>query len=77
VRRHSRIVAPDLLQPHLPRHRPLAGAVEIAQDQGLLLGEADLVALGIEKELELGRKVYGPMVKIASSLASCWRTQHA
>jgi hypothetical protein len=35
----------------LTRHRPLARAVEVAQDRGLLLGEADLVALGVEKEL--------------------------
>src|SRR4029077_7222101 len=52
VRRPSRIVAPDLLQQRLPRHRPLAGAVEIAQDRGLLLGEPDqLVAVGVKEQL--------------------------
>ena len=39
------IVAPDFLQQRLARDRPLAGAIEIAQDRGLLLGETDLVAL--------------------------------
>src|SRR5215471_6667988 len=45
------IVAPDFLQQHLARDRPLAGAIEVAQDCGLLLGQADLVALGMEQEL--------------------------
>src|ERR1700726_1845924 len=48
VRGDARIVAPDLLQQHLARYRPLAGAIEIAQDRGLLFGEPNLVALGIE-----------------------------
>src|SRR5579862_5390063 len=45
------IVAPNLPQQGLARHRPLPGAIEVAQDRGLLLGQADLVALGIEQEL--------------------------
>src|SRR5262245_19727212 len=45
------IVAPDLLQERLARHRLLSGAVEIAQDLRLLLGEADLAAPGMEQHL--------------------------
>src|ERR1700728_246247 len=51
VRRHARIVAPNLLEQRFTRHRPLAGPVEITQDRRLLLGETDLVALGVEQEL--------------------------
>src|ERR1039458_9385843 len=57
VRGDSRVVAPDLLQQRLPRYRPLAGAVEVAQDRGLLLGQADLAALGIEQQLRAFRQV--------------------
>src|SRR3954470_13174345 len=47
----ARIVAPDLLQQRLARHRPLPGAVEIAQDRSFLLGQADLAALGTHQQL--------------------------
>src|SRR5258708_35806204 len=33
-----------------------------------------LLPLGLSRIFELGRNVYGPMVKPASSLASCWRS---
>jgi hypothetical protein len=51
VRGDSRVVGPDFLQKRLPRCRPLADAVEAAQDRGLLLGQADLATLGIEQQL--------------------------
>ena len=57
VRGHPRIVTPDLLQQRFARHRPLPGAIEIAQDRGLLLGQPDLVALGLSRSFELGRNV--------------------
>src|SRR6202030_1433331 len=44
------IVPPHFLQQDLARDRPSARAIEIAQDRGLLLGQAHLVALGIDKE---------------------------
>src|SRR5271155_2411743 len=47
---HSRIVAPNLLQQRLARNRLLTGAVEIAQDRGFLLGQADFAALVAEQE---------------------------
>src|SRR5262249_2501387 len=47
----ARIVAPHFLQQDLARDRTLAGAIEVAQDRGLLFGEPDLVALGIHQEL--------------------------
>jgi hypothetical protein len=51
VRGDSRVVGPDFLQKRLRRYRPLADAVEVAQDRGLLLGQADLATLGIEQQL--------------------------
>ena len=33
-----------------------------------------LLPLGLSSTFELGRNVYGPIVKIASSLVSCWRS---
>src|SRR5215468_4688922 len=60
VRGDAGIVTPHFLQQHLARHRPLSGAIEIAQDRGLLLGEADLVALGIEQDLRAGPEGIGP-----------------
>ena len=50
LRGDFRVVAPDLLPQRLPRYRPLAGAVEVAQDRDLLLGQADLATLGIEQQ---------------------------
>jgi hypothetical protein len=50
VRGDSRVVAPDLLPQRLPRYRPLAGALEVAQDRDLLLDQADLATLGIEQQ---------------------------
>src|SRR5689334_13223379 len=38
VRGDAGIVAPHFLQQHFARHRTLPGAVEKAQDRGLLLG---------------------------------------
>src|SRR5208282_3313655 len=57
---HSRIVAPNLLQQRLPRDRALAGPVEIAQDRGLLLGQADFTAFGVEQELRAWPKRVRP-----------------
>ena len=51
VRGHAGIIAPDLLQQRLARHRTLAGAIEVTQDRGFLFGQPNLVALGIEQEL--------------------------
>ena len=51
MRGDAGVVAPDLLEQRLARHRPLAGAIEVAQDRGLLLGQPDLAALGIDQEL--------------------------
>jgi len=51
------IVTPDLLQQHLARNRALAGAIEITQDRGFLLGQPYLVAFGLIKSFELGRNV--------------------
>src|SRR5437016_2665892 len=45
------IVTPHFLQQHLARDRPLPGAIEIAQDRGFLLGEANLVALRVNQQL--------------------------
>src|SRR6266536_2265021 len=45
------IIAPHLLQQDLARDRAPAGAIEIAQDRGLLFGQTHLVALGIDQEL--------------------------
>src|SRR5437868_9512498 len=42
VRRHARVVAPDLAEQRVPPDDPIAGAIEILQDGGLLLGQADL-----------------------------------
>jgi hypothetical protein len=72
-------VAPDLLQQRLPRHRPLAGAVEITQDRGLLLGQADLVALGVEEELRawperIGLENGATMGEIVDALKKLWGT---
>src|SRR5262249_20165419 len=51
VRRDAGIIAPDLLQQDLARDRAFPRAIEVAQDRGLLLGQAHLVALGIDEEL--------------------------
>src|SRR5262245_50203827 len=56
----ARVVAPDLLQQCLARHRALAGAVEIAQDRGLLLGQADLAALGADEQFGAWPERVGP-----------------
>src|SRR5215468_12257579 len=45
------IVAPHFLQKDLARDRALPGAIEVAQDRGLLLGQTHLVALGIDEQL--------------------------
>src|ERR1051326_8886615 len=54
------IVAPDFLQQRFARHRPLPGAVQIAQDRGLLLGQAIHVALGIEQKFRARPERVGP-----------------
>src|SRR5262249_15990337 len=41
----------NLLQQRLTRHRLLASPIEKAQDRSLLLGQTDLVALGVEQKL--------------------------
>jgi hypothetical protein len=74
MRRDAGIIAPDFLQHSLARNGFLPGTEKIAQDRGLLLGQPDLVAVGMSKILELGRNVWGPIVNTASSLASCWRS---
>src|SRR5580658_2892042 len=51
VRSHARIITPDLLQQRLARYRPLAGAIKIAKDRGLLLRQTDFIALGVEQDL--------------------------
>src|SRR6266481_5744476 len=45
------IVAPNLLQQDLSRHRALTGAIKEAQDRGFLLGEAVLVTFGVDELL--------------------------
>ena len=70
----TRRVAPDFPQQRLPRYRLLAGAVEVAQDRGLLLGQADLVTNGIEQQLRAWPKPIRAIAKTASSLVSCWRS---
>src|SRR5215471_10411235 len=37
------VVAPDLVQQHVTRHRPVAGAEQIHQDGGFLVGQPDLL----------------------------------
>src|SRR5262245_32051761 len=54
------IVAPHFLQQRLARNRLLTGAIEIAQDRGLLFGEADLVALLPGQELRTRPEAVGP-----------------
>jgi hypothetical protein len=60
VRGDAGIVAPHFLQQHFARHRTLPGAVEKAQDRGLLLGEADLVALRVHQQLRARPERVGP-----------------
>src|SRR5207247_5992087 len=48
------IIAPHLLQQDLARDRTPPGAIEIAQDRGLLFGQAHFVALGVDQELGAG-----------------------
>src|SRR3569833_274331 len=48
---HAGIVAPDLLEQGLARHRFLPGAIEKAKDRGFLLGQPDLVALRTHEQL--------------------------
>src|SRR5262249_12911246 len=60
VRRDSRVVAPHFLQQDFARYRPLPGAVEIAQDGRLLLGQPHLVALGIDEKLRARPERVGP-----------------
>ena len=45
VGRHAGVVAPDLVQQDLARHRLVADAVEVLQDRGLLLGQVDAAAV--------------------------------
>ena len=59
VRGDSRVVGPDFLQKRLPRCRPLAGAVEVPQDRGLLFGQTDLAAVEIEQQLRAWPKRVG------------------
>jgi hypothetical protein len=60
MRRDPRVVAPHFLQQDLARHRALPGAVEIAQNRGLLLGQPDLVAFGIDEKLRARAERVGP-----------------
>src|SRR5262245_143507 len=50
VGRDAGIVAPHFLEQDFARYRALPGAIEVAQDRGLLLGEADLVALRVDEQ---------------------------
>src|SRR6202163_1677786 len=59
MRGDSRIVAPDLLQQRLARDRPLARAIKVTQDRGLLLGQPYLVALRTEQQLRAWPKSIG------------------
>ena len=49
VRRHVGVVAPDVLEQRLARHRLLFGAMQIAQDRGLLLGQPKLDAMRVRR----------------------------
>ena len=73
MRGDRRVVAPDFLQKRLPGYRSLPGAVKVAEDRGFFSVKRTLLPLGLSNSLELGRNVYGPIVKIASSLVSYWR----
>ena len=52
---HAGIVAPDLVQQHLARDRPVADPVEVLQDRGLLLGQVDLPVVAAHQHL--GRRL--------------------
>ena len=61
VRGDVGVVAPDLVQQHLARDRPGAGAVEEFQDRRLLLGQADAAVLdGLLQQLGAGPKRIRP-----------------
>ena len=55
------VVAPDLVQQHLPRHRLAAGAVEEFQDRAFLVGQPDLAVAGrLQQQLGAGAEHVGP-----------------
>ncbi len=61
VRGDGAVVAPDLVQQHLARHRPAAGPVEEFQDRAFLVGQADLaVARRLHQQLGRGAEQVGP-----------------
>ena len=60
VRRHVRIVAPDLRQQGLAAHHLAARAIEIAQDRRFLLGQLELGALLVGEQLRARPERVGP-----------------
>ena len=57
VRRHPRIVAPDLAQEGIAADYPVAGAIEVFEDRGLFFGQPYFFRpLGSVSNFALGRK---------------------
>src|SRR6476620_7465137 len=52
VRGDASVVSPHLMQQHVARDHPLAGAIEIFEDRRLFLGEPDLAAIAVDQQLE-------------------------
>jgi hypothetical protein len=84
VRRDAGIVAPHFVQQNVAGHHPLASAVEIFEDRGLLLGEPDLAAVAVDQKFRRRLESVGAYGKncvlallVLPELGADAREQHA